>query len=892
MPLNSQPDAVQLAPSHARLAPLRVSTLWQLLTLMVVLVLAASALVMVLVVNPLIRSHAQAAFAASSGAVMSRLDGMQQTTRLTLQEGQRWWRLYQPTVDDPEEFNHFFKPLLSVNQLATSVVAGENNGQGWMLLQEGEGRWRNRFTDVPRWGQAQRIYLYAPDGHIDMAVQSQNYDPRLRPWYVAALSTTQPDDIAWTAPYRFFTTQEPGITASIRLIPPTSGSATLSADGSLNDGALGLDLKLTDLSSLTMSAQVGTHGLALVLTEDERVLALPRNVAAISPGAWADRVLQPPGRLELPEVDAAVALWRRSGRQSLEMQSFPLHGAIWLLSAQPYQLGTQRLWMLSLAPQHDFAPSWTSLLTVVGVALLLLLVPVGWLVSRQVRRVAEPLELLARHSQRIGQLDFAQPAEPVQSSVREIQQLADAHSYMRELLQRRQTQLDEHIAEMEHAQGEIHQLAYFDPLTRLPNRRLLMDRLGQALARCQRHHGTGLLMFIDLDNFKSLNDTLGHAAGDMLLQTLARRLLDCVRQSDTVARLGGDEFLVLLEDCTRSTADAMTEKIRLSLGAPAELQGAEFVITPSIGVVPFGGNEVADDLLKWADMAMYRAKAAGRNGVCFFDPAFQVQAELRVQTEADLRQALRRQELHMWLQPQFNARREVTGAEALVRWQHPQRGWVSPAEFIPVAEAAGLIVPLGEWMLEQACAQLARWADHPLAAGWTLSVNVSARQFRHPGFVAHTLHTLRASGANPQRLRLELTESMLLEDIRQTIERMDALRAMGVGFSLDDFGTGYSSLAYLKRLPFVELKVDQSFVRDLQTDPNDAVLTLTMIVLAHALGLSVLAEGVETETQFTTLVSDGCDLFQGYLLGRPVSTDDFSARWLATESGPASGAGH
>jgi EAL domain-containing protein (putative c-di-GMP-specific phosphodiesterase class I) len=271
--------------------------------------------------------------------------------------------------------------------------------------------------------------------------------------------------------------------------------------------------------------------------------------------------------------------------------------------------------------------------------------------------------------------------------------------------------------------------------------------------------------------------------------------------------------------------------------------------------------------------------------VCFFDPAFQAQAEWRVHMESDVRQALRDNDLQMWLQPQFNGHRQVVGAEALVRWPHTRRGWVSPAEFIPVAEAAGLIVPLGEWMLVQACAQLARWAQDPVSADWTLSVNVSARQFRHPEFIAHTVATLQNSGANPQRLRLELTESMLLDDVAQTVERMEALRALGVGFSLDDFGTGYSSLSYLKRLPFVELKVDQSFVRDMLTDPSDAVLTHTMIVLAHALGLSVLAEGVETQAQLDALQADGCDLFQGFLLGRPVAVTEFQRLWVESGQG-------
>jgi EAL domain-containing protein (putative c-di-GMP-specific phosphodiesterase class I) len=332
-------------------------------------------------------------------------------------------------------------------------------------------------------------------------------------------------------------------------------------------------------------------------------------------------------------------------------------------------------------------------------------------------------------------------------------------------------------------------------------------------------------------------------------------------------------------EVARREARQVAQKVLAELGQPAQLLGSEFVTTPSIGVVLFQGREKPDDLLKWADMAMYQAKAAGRNSVRFFDPDFQAQAEQRVQIEVDLRQALRASEFQMWLQPQFDRERRVVGAEALLRWPQPQRGWVSPVDFIPVAESSGLIVALGQWVLEQACLQLALWAQDPRSASWTLSVNVSARQFRHPDFVSHTLALLQRTGANPSRLRLELTESMLLDDVAQTIERMDLLQQQGIDFSLDDFGTGYSSLSYLKQLPFVELKVDKSFVRDLLVDVNDAVLTRTMIVLAHALGLSVLAEGVETAAQFDALAEQGCDLFQGYLLGRPVDVTAFDARW-------------
>ena len=898
--------------SRRGLVPLRHSTWWRLATLLLGVVLAVMALLVLMVVEPLTHNNARTAFASAASGVTRSLDAMQASTRLTLQEGRRWWRFYSPLVDDPYAFNSFFRPLLAVNPLATSVVAGQEDGRGWLLLQLPDGGWRNRLTDVARWGDEQHILVHGPDGHIDFSTQRQPYDARQRPWYTLAMALEGDSRVAWTPPYTFFTTGEPGITASVRLGPWSQDRQQM------QDGVLGVDLKLRDLSQVTMAAEVGIRGLATVLTDDGRVLALPRNTTVQSAREWSTQVLRPVADLGIPALQAGAAFWQNGGRQPLDAQAVSVGGQTWLLTAQPYDLGLQRLWVLTLAPEADFAPPWGRLLGIMLGAVCLVLLPVAWLVQHQTRKVVGPLEALARNTERIGRLGVDAPTEPVESPILEVHQLASAHAHMVDLLSRQQHALGAQIQALESAQSEIHQLAYYDPLTRLPNRRLLLDRLGQALARCQRSYSTGVLLYIDLDNFKTLNDTLGHTAGDVLLQTVAQRLLACLRQADTVARLGGDEFLVLLEDfCPREVAllhapdangpaqipgpdldpaqaamqrpvfsphmlamaSAAAHKIRLTLGQPATVVGTEFVITPSIGVVPFVGDESAEHILKWADMAMYRAKAAGRNGVCFFDADLQDQAERRVQIEADLRQALRRGELAMWLQPQFDAMRRPVGAEALVRWHQPQRGMVSPVDFIPVAESAGLIVPLGQWMLEQACAQLVVWSASAVSSQWTLSVNVSARQFRHPEFVDHILRTLQATGANPQRLRLELTESMLLDDIQQTVDRMAAMRQLGVGFSLDDFGTGYSSLAYLQRLPFVELKVDQSFVRDLLNDASDAVLTHTMIVLAHSLGLSVLAEGVETDAQFQALAADGCDLFQGYLLGRPVPVETFQCTW-------------
>jgi diguanylate cyclase (GGDEF)-like protein/PAS domain S-box-containing protein len=431
------------------------------------------------------------------------------------------------------------------------------------------------------------------------------------------------------------------------------------------------------------------------------------------------------------------------------------------------------------------------------------------------------------------------------------------------------------------AQQEINKLAFYDALTHLPNRKLFLDRMQQALTASARSRGTGALLFIDLDDFKTLNDTRGHDIGDLLLQQVARRLSDCLREADTVARLGGDEFVVILEGLDESSPQAAAqarvigEKILAALHHPYRIDDIEHNCSASIGVVLFNGaGESVDELLKRADMAMYRAKSTGRNALCFFDPAMQASVTARAAMESDLRKALLEQQFMLFYQPQVEAGR-VTGAEALIRWKHPERGMVSPADFIALAEANGLILPIGAWVLETACAQLVAWAREPITAHLTLAVNVSAIQFRHIEFVTNVLEVLTRTGANPQKLKLELTESLLVNDMEETIVQMMRLKAQGLTFSLDDFGTGYSSLSYLKRLPLDQLKIDQSFVRDVLIDPNDAAIARTIVALAQSLGLGVIAEGVETEAQREFLAGQGCDSYQGYLLSRPLPIGEF-----------------
>ena len=435
---------------------------------------------------------------------------------------------------------------------------------------------------------------------------------------------------------------------------------------------------------------------------------------------------------------------------------------------------------------------------------------------------------------------------------------------------------------------QIQHLAYHDALTNLPNRRLLQDCLRRALVAADRHQRLGALLFIDLDNFKDLNDTMGHDQGDELLQQVALRLKSCVRESDTVARLGGDEFVVLLEELNTDGATAAMEaetvarKIQQALRQPYLLKNKNHNSTPSIGVALFGvKTDTVEELLKRADLAMYRSKTEGRNTISFFDPEMQSKVLSRAALEADLRVALHQQEWRLYFQPVVDEAGHIVGAEALVRWSHPERGMVSPADFIPVAEQTGLILQLGHWVLRRSCELLAEWAGIDYMQHWTLSVNVSAREFRHPGFVQQVMDEVRASGINPNRLKLEVTESMFMQDVEVIVQKMEQLRAVGVRFSLDDFGTGYSSLSYLKRLPLDELKIDQSFVRDLLVDEDDAAIVRAILTLANTLGLAVVAEGVEQAGQRDFLASHGCRAFQGYLFGKP--TEIGSAPQLARD---------
>nr|MDP2190628.1 EAL domain-containing protein [Rhodoferax sp.] len=431
-------------------------------------------------------------------------------------------------------------------------------------------------------------------------------------------------------------------------------------------------------------------------------------------------------------------------------------------------------------------------------------------------------------------------------------------------------------------QAAIHQLAFYDPLTKLPNRRLLRDRLQQALSVSTRNHLYGAVLMLDMDNFKNINDSRGHDVGDRLLVEIALRTQSCVRQADTVARLGGDEFVVMLLDLSPDEAQAalqaraVCEKIMAAINQPCMLENQLHHSSASIGLCLFlGQNSSLDELLKRAESSMYQAKNSGRNALRFYDPQIQAALETRMALESELREALAGNQLELHYQIQIDSAQGVLGAEVLLRWQHPQRGLVFPDQFIPIAEESGLIVPIGEWVLRTACEQLKVWASNPATENLLLSVNVSPRQFRQPDFVAVVDKILAQTGVNPQRLKLELTESLVLHNIADTIDKMTALNQHGIYFSMDDFGTGYSSLARLTKLPIQQLKIDRSFVNNIVSNHLDAVIVQTIIGMANNLGVAVIAEGVETEEQRACLERFGCLSYQGYLYGKPVPLHEF-----------------
>lgn len=526
------------------------------------------------------------------------------------------------------------------------------------------------------------------------------------------------------------------------------------------------------------------------------------------------------------------------------------------------QLNTARDAYLAGIERFEHTRLWS--LSALGVAMLVM----SWLGLMLTTSIVNPLKRVIAIFGKIAQNQYDTPITIAGRD--EISQVMRALQVMQ--------------AKLGQNEKALHQLAFYDALTQLPNRRLMHDRLERALAAGSRSRLYGAVLIIDLDNFKNLNDTRGHDVGDQLLVEVALRLQLCVRQTDTVARLGGDEFIVMLVDLGADEAQAglqaesVGEKILSTLTRACLLANKPYHPSASLGACLFlGQNTSLGNLLKSADSAMYQAKASGRNTLRFYDPQIQDSLESRMALESELRGALPGQQLELHYQIQMDAVHGVLGAEVLLRWRHPQMGLVLPDQFIPLAEESGLIVPIGAWVLQTACEQLRLWADDPLTEKFVLAVNVSARQFRQPDFVVLVSRVLTATGINPQRLKLELTESLVLHNVADTIDKMRALNRQGVHFSMDDFGTGYSSLAHLTRLPIRQLKIDRSFVRNIASNHHDAVIVQTIIGMAHNLGVAVIAEGVETDEQQACLAQFGCASYQGYLYGRPMPLREFES---------------
>jgi len=509
---------------------------------------------------------------------------------------------------------------------------------------------------------------------------------------------------------------------------------------------------------------------------------------------------------------------------------------------------------------------------------------------------SEPEDFLARFRQVLSQGAVAAPELPEAADANESDRLKDYSVILIRKLEEKTLQLEEanqvlkqDIARRKAAEDKIQHLAYYDLLTNLPNRRLLIDRLQHTLAVSARHHNYGATLFIDLDHFKTLNDTKGHNVGDLLLIEVAKRLQTCVRVGDTLARLGGDEFVIILGDLSEDSsqaaiqAEAICAKIISVINLPYYLDGYLYHSSTSIGVCLFHNQEITvDELLKRADIAMYQAKSAGRNTLRFYDPEMQAVLEARTALESDLRSAITEKQFKLYYQMQVDHAGRTHSAEALIRWHHPQRGLVPPLQFIPLAEETGLILPIGKWVLETACAQIKAWEADPVTCDLQIAVNVSAYQFHDPGFVGQVSEMLNRYSIKAGRLKLELTESLVLDNIEEAIIKMNALRDFGVRFSMDDFGTGFSSLSYLTKLPLDQLKIDQSFVRNMCINHRDAVVVQTIIGMANNLGIEVIAEGVELESQRVFLETHQCKLCQGYLFSRPLPVEAFEDKLRST----------
>lgn len=932
-------------------------------------------------VRPVILLNADSQFDVACSQVETTLARTLKPPENLLAMASQWVTAADMSVDRTERFNHLFLPLLRQFPQLSSVVAGSDAGEGWLLLELPDGRWRNRFTDLGRWGQEHRYFEWFDDGPVAEKREVLDYDPRLRPWFKAALSAPEEGRPQWTPAYTFFTTLEPGITVATR--------RTLSDGRQL---ALGLDIKLIDISKTTSAIALGQQGQVLVMTGDGRVLGLPRELAART-----ELLLQPVETLPTAPLQAGLKRWQQAGRPQQTILRYDTAGSPWLAAFEPFALGEQTLWIAMIAPEQDFLPPWQKMGQALGAILLLILGLTLLTARQQARRFAAPLESLVLESERIAQLDFSQVPLP-QIHYQEFHQLLQAQGRMRDMLQefrdtthaqacrlqralnekdaildnalvgfalvadRQITQHNRRLAEIlgytgdemigqsteplyldrdtylamgeriydtfrrgesfveelwvkgkdgrliwahlsgrtidpaapqagsvwiladlteqKAAEERLHYLGHHDPLTGLANRHLFNDRLEHAILRAQREQEQLALLFIDLDHFKMVNDTLGHSVGDQLLCAMAQRLAGQLRSADTLARMGGDEFIILVEGVADPGALVyIAEKLVETFAAPVELEQRSLFVTGSIGISLYPADgEDAKTLVRNADAAMYQAKAQGRNTYHFYSEEMTRTALRRMEVESYLRQGLEKSWLELHFQPQVSLiDGSVVGAEALVRLRHPEKGLIPPLEFVGLAEETGLIFPLGQWVLEESCRIWSALARQGLRLP-RLAINLSAKQLQRRDCLAATTAALAAAGIPPGVLELEITESVFLES-GEALDLLGALGSLGINLSIDDFGTGYSSLSYLKRLPFGKIKIDKSFVHDIGQDEESEILVRTIINLADTLGLDIIAEGIETPAQVNFLLDSGCREGQGYLFSKPLPLAEFET-WL------------
>ncbi|RPE65067.1 diguanylate cyclase (GGDEF)-like protein [Tibeticola sediminis] len=859
-PVSPAPLAQPVRPRFRRILVVRF------LGVALALLLAFLLIVVLVVVAPLAQRHAEALFSSQTQTVRAEVatafDDVGGLQTLLIAD----WQANPPTLDAPEAFIRHARGVMAALPAATSVVLGNERGQGWLLLWRADRQeWWLRLTDRERWGDEHRFVAFDPQGQeLRRWRERLPYDPRERPWY--RLATGQPGVTRWTHPYVFYTTREPGITAA---------RAWRARDGSL--WALGFDLRVQEIQAIAERLSRPLEGrVAIVDTSGDEWLGLAGAAVSLTLG------VAPSGEPELMRLDAVPDPVLRAlvahASDAQAVHTAWITGQPWLWTRQPVALGKETLTLFLAAPWMSFLPPLRFWMGALLLSMVLAMAAAAVFMRRWALELSGPIETLADAAHRMAALSFTDSVRTDYSSA-ELHTLARALNHLRRRLavytarlRAREVDLAREVAALRAAEQRLLHIGLHDALTDLPNRRLLMEHLQHALARADRGETSIALLFIDLDRFKEVNDTRGHEVGDELLRAVALRLLHHVRAGDLAARLGGDEFVLLLEGVSAEVAIERTEDVLEALRAPLVAGGERWSLGASIGIA-LGPRDGADPgtLLRHADEALYRAKAAGRNRWVLYERGFSQSTEatraLRVALEAAL-QGSGADGLELWWQPQIALDSgEAVAAEGLLRWRHPQRGLVPPAEFIPLAEDAGLMPALGWRVLDLALAaapELARAQPR-----WRhVAVNVSARQLELPDFADQVLERLARTGWPAERLELEVTESVLLESAKGR-GHLERLAAHGVRLSLDDFGTGYSSLSYLRQLPFDVVKIDASFVRDLGTGAQADSLVEALIAMAKALGLELVAEGVETEAQRAFLAARGVDLGQGYLWSRP-----------------------